>query len=69
MPKRDGKARGSVFYGLLTPSGTVVAVGTKRPKLTAEDRRDFWKVLRLRNAAWEGHPKRGMKAARPTRTK
>lgn len=34
-----------VHYGLLTPSGIVVGMGTKRPKLSRAEQRDFWKVL------------------------
>ena len=36
------------YYALQTPSGIVLPMGKVRPKLTEEDRRDFWKVIRIR---------------------
>lgn len=35
------------YWGLLTPSGIVVPMGRERPKLTAADKADFWKVVRI----------------------
>lgn len=42
------------LYGLETPSGITVPVGRKKPKLTAADKRDHWKVVRLKNKPRKG---------------
>lgn len=37
------------YYGLLTPSGIVVPMGKKRPVLSKEMRREFWKVVPVKS--------------------
>lgn len=34
-------------YALQTPSGNIFGVGTEKPKLSKQDKRNFWRVLRL----------------------
>ncbi len=37
------------YYALQTPSGIVIPMGTKRPLLSKEDKKNFWKVLTYKN--------------------
>ena len=34
-------------YAIHTPSGIIIGTGTEKPKLSAKDKRNFWKVIRL----------------------
>lgn len=35
-------------YALQTPSGNIVGMGREKPKLSKQDRRDFWRSMRIR---------------------
>lgn len=41
------RAERQARYALQSPSGNIIGMGTEKPKLSKEDRRNFWRVIRL----------------------